>query len=131
VVMIGISVLVVIVVTLYGLRLATDVPFLAADTEPGPEDFASRYVAHPWPAYLHMAPGMLYLRGAPVQLSARIRTRHYTLHRRLGRVLVGAGALSVVLALVFGPRLPWGGPPRPMRPPCSAAGSWRWRSTSC
>ena len=63
---------------------------------PDPEDFASRYVAHPWPAYLHMTPGVLYLLGAPVQLSARIRTRYYTLHRRLGRVLVGAGALSVV-----------------------------------
>ena len=109
VVLIGIGVLVAIVVTFYGLRLATDVPFLATGTEPEPDDFASRYVAHPWLAYLHMTPGVLYLLGALLQLSARIRTRHYTLHRRLGRVLVGAGALSVVLALVLGLRFPWGG----------------------
>ena len=121
--LIGIGVLVAIVVTFYGLRLATDVPFLATGTVPEPDDFASRYVAHPWLAYLHMTPGVLYLLGAPLQLSARIRTRHYTLHRRLGRMLVGAGALSVVLALVLGCGSPGVGPPRPTRPPCSAAGS--------
>jgi uncharacterized membrane protein len=98
-----------IALTFYGLRLATDVPFLASGTQPEPEDFESRYVAHPWLAYLHMTPGVLYLLGAPLQLSERIRTKHYTLHRRLGRVLVPAAMLSVVLAIVFGLQFPWGG----------------------
>jgi uncharacterized membrane protein len=66
-------------------------------------------VARPWLAYLHMTPGVLYLLGAPLQLSRRIRTKHYTLHRRLGRVLVAAALLSVIFALSFGLRFPWGG----------------------
>jgi uncharacterized membrane protein len=56
-----------------------------------------------------MTPGALYLLGAPLQLSQRIRTRHYTLHRRLGRGLVTAALLSVIFALLFGLRYPWGG----------------------
>jgi len=108
--LIFVGVLIAIVLTFYGVRIATDAPFLLSGTEPEPEDFESRYVAHPWLAYLHMTPGVLYLLGAPLQLSQRIRTKHYTLHRRLGRVLVTAALLSVVLALVFGLRFPWGGP---------------------
>jgi uncharacterized membrane protein len=57
-----------------------------------------------------MTAGVLYLLGAPLQLSQRIRTKHYTLHRRLGRVLVPAALVSVLFALVFGLRFPWGGP---------------------
>jgi Predicted membrane protein (DUF2306) len=53
-------------------------------------------VARPWLAYLHMTPGVLYLLGAPLQLSRRIRTKHYMLHRRFGRVLVTAALLSVI-----------------------------------
>ena len=108
--LIFVGVLIAIVLTFYGMRIATDAPFLLSGTEPEPEDFESRYVAHPWLAYLHMTPGVLYLLGAPLQLSQRIRTKHHTLHRRLGRVLVTAALLSVVLALVFGLRFPWGGP---------------------
>ena len=122
--LIFVGVLIAIVLTFYGMRIATDAPFLISGTEPEPEDFESRYVAHPWLAYLHMTPGVLYLLGAPLQLSQRIRTKHYTLHRRLGRVLVTAALLSVVLALVFGLRFPWGGPAsKQWLPPSSAAGS--------
>jgi Predicted membrane protein (DUF2306) len=99
--LIVIGVLIGIVITFYGIRLATDLPFLLTGTDPEPEDFESRYVSHHWLAYLHMTPGVLYLLGAPLQLSERIRTKHYTFHRRLGRVLVGAAALSIALALVF------------------------------
>lgn len=56
-----------------------------------------------------VTPGVFYLLGAALQLSRRIRTKHYTLHRRLGRVLVAAALLSVVFALIFGLRFPWGG----------------------
>jgi uncharacterized membrane protein len=108
-VLIFIAVLIGIVLTFYGIRIATDAPFLVTGTAPEPEDFEARYVAHPWLAYLHMTPGVLYLLGAPLQLSERFRTKHYTAHRRLGRVLVTAGLLSVSLALIFGLRFPWGG----------------------
>ena len=58
-----------------------------------------------------MTPGVLYLLGAPLQLSERFRTKHYTAHRRLGRVLVTAALVSVSLALIFGLQFPWGGTP--------------------
>ncbi|HET9302946.1 MAG TPA: DUF2306 domain-containing protein [Propionibacteriaceae bacterium] len=110
-VLIFIGVLIGIVLTSYGFRIATDAPFLVTGTDPEPEDFEARYVAHPWLAYLHMTPGVLYLLGAPLQLSERFRTKHYTAHRRLGRVLVTAALVSVSLALIFGLRFPWGGTP--------------------
>jgi uncharacterized membrane protein len=108
-ILIFIAVLIGIVLTSYGIRIATDAPFLVTGTEPEPEDFEARYVAHPWLAYLHMTPGVLYLLGAPLQLSERFRTKHYTAHRRLGRLLVTAALISVSLALIFGLRFPWGG----------------------
>ena len=108
-VLIFVGVLIAIVLTFYGLRIATDAPFLITGTEPEPEDFESRYVAHPWLAYLHITPGVLYLLGAPLQLSQRIRTKHYTLHRRLGRVLVTAALVSMLFGFLFGIRFPWGG----------------------
>jgi uncharacterized membrane protein len=110
-VLIFVGVLIGIVLTSYVIRIATDAPFLLTGTDPEPEDFEARYVAHPWLAYAHMTPGVLYLLGAPLQLSERFRTKHYTLHRRLGRVLVTAAMISVILAIVFGLRFPWGGTP--------------------
>jgi hypothetical protein len=62
-VLIFVGVLIAIVLTFYGIRIATDAPFLISGIEPEPEDFESRYVAHPWLAYLHMTPGVLYLSG--------------------------------------------------------------------
>ena len=62
--LIFVGVLIAIILTFYGIRIATDAPFLLTGTEPEPEDFESRYVAHPWLAYLHMTPGVLYLLGA-------------------------------------------------------------------
>jgi hypothetical protein len=85
--LIFVGVLIAIVLTFYGIRIATDAPFLLTGTDPEPEDFESRYVAHPWLAYLHMTAGVLYLLGAPLQLSQRIRTKHYT-------CTVGSGGCS-------------------------------------
>jgi uncharacterized membrane protein len=121
-VLIFVGVLIAIVLTSYGFRIATDAPFLLTGTDPEPEDFEARYVAHPWLAYLHMTPGVVYLLGAPLQLSERFRTKHYTLHRRLGRVLVSAALFSGILALVFGLRFPWGG--RPEAVATAVFGSW-------
>jgi uncharacterized membrane protein len=100
--------LVAIVLAFALTRVATDWPHILAGTVPD-DDFARRYVAHPWLAYLHIAPGVVYLLGAPLQLSRRFRTKHYTVHRRLGRVLLSCALLSGVLALIFGLFYPWGG----------------------
>lgn len=72
-----------------------------------PTDIA--YAQHPWLAYAHILPAMVYLVGAPLQLAARVRTRHYALHRRLGRVLLAAGLVSGVWAVVLGIAYPVGG----------------------
>ena len=102
------AVLTVVVLVFLGRRIATDWPHIVAGTTPD-DDLAARYVEHPWVAYGHMLPGTLYLLGAPLQLSRRFRTRHYTLHRRLGRVLVVCALVSGVLALALGVVVAWGG----------------------
>ncbi len=93
--------LILIVLVFFGLRLGVDGPNLAAGTVPE-DPYDRRYVEHPWQAYLHIVPGVIYLLGAPLQLSHRFRSRHYGVHRRLGRVLLGAALLSGVFALAFG-----------------------------
>ncbi len=100
-ILIVLGALILIVLVFFGLRLGVDVPNLAAGTVPE-DPYERRYVEHPWLAYLHIVPGVIYLLGAPLQLSRRFRTRHYGVHRRLGRVLLGAALLSGVFALVFG-----------------------------
>lgn len=103
-----IAVLLTIIVAFAVVRVITDWPSILDGTVPD-DDFAQRYAAHPWLAYLHIGPGLVYLLGAPLQLSRRFRTRHYTAHRRMGRVLVACALLAGVLALVFGLLYPWGG----------------------
>ena len=105
-----IGVLVTIVLVFAARRVATDWPHLTAGTVPD-DDLAELYVAHPWLAYGHIVPGVVYLVLAPFQLSRRFRTRHYTLHRRLGRVLVACALVSGTLAVVLGIVFAWGGTP--------------------
>lgn len=105
---IAVAVLIGIVLVFIGVRLVTDWPSIVAGTVPD-DAFARRYVAHPWISYLHIGLGVVYLLGAPLQLSRRFRSRHYGVHRRLGRVLLACGLLSGVFALVFGVLHPWGG----------------------
>ena len=102
------AVLIGVVLVFFALRLSSDVPSLLAGSEPD-DAFDRRYVQHPWLAYLHIVPGVVFVLGAPLQLALRIRSRHYRLHRRLGRFLVTAGLLSGVFALVFGGLHPYGG----------------------
>jgi len=97
-----------IVVVFIAARLAMDIPNLRAGTTPD-QPFGRNYVAHPWPAYLHIVPGLAYLVGATFQLSAKFRRRHLKLHRRLGRVLIGCGAFSVGMAVFIGISHPFGG----------------------
>jgi uncharacterized membrane protein len=109
-VQIAAGVLIAIVMVSFLRRLFVDAPNLAAGTLP-PEEFDRRYVTHPWLAYLHIVPGVLYLLVAPLQLAYRFRRRHYTFHRRLGRLLAGLAIVSGILALVFGGLFAFGGPP--------------------
>ena len=102
------AVLIAIVLAFFAQRLLVDVPNLAAGTVP--EDaYDRRYVEHPWLAYLHIVPGILYLVGAPLQLSRRFRTRHYAVHRRLGRALLSLALVSGVFAIAFGVPFAFGG----------------------
>ncbi|HWM04489.1 MAG TPA: DUF2306 domain-containing protein [Actinophytocola sp.] len=103
-----IVVLIVIVFAFAVMRLLVDVPHLLDGTFPE-EEYDRRYVQHPWLAYAHIAPGIVYLLGAPVQLAYRIRSRHYTFHRRLGRVLLTAGLISGAFAIALGYVMPFGG----------------------
>ena len=95
------ALLIAITLVFFALRLSSDVPELLTGTVPD-DAFDRRYVEHPALAYLHIVPGIVFVLGAPVQLALRIRGRHYRLHRRLGRFLVGAGLTSGVFALAFG-----------------------------
>ena len=109
-VQIAVVLLLLIVIFSVVKRFVIDMPNLAAGTLPE-DEFDHRYVQQPWLAYLHLTPGVLYLLGAPLQLSYRFRSRHYTFHRRLGRVLVGAAMISGVFALIFGSLFSYGGLP--------------------
>jgi uncharacterized membrane protein len=107
-----IAVVLLLLIVIYSVvkRFVIDMPNLAAGTLPE-DEFDHRYVQQPWLAYLHLTPGVLYLLGAPLQLSYRFRSRHYTFHRRLGRVLAGAAMIGGVFALIFGGRFSYGGLP--------------------
>ncbi|MGH3386012.1 MAG: DUF2306 domain-containing protein [Nocardioidaceae bacterium] len=104
----AIALLIFIVFAFAVARAVVDLPHLTAGTVPE-DGYARPYVAHPWLAYLHITPGVLYLLGAPLQLSYRFRSRHYDFHRRLGRVLLSCALLSGVFAIVFGARFAFGG----------------------
>ena len=109
-VQIAVGLLLLIVFYSVGKRFVLDMPHLAAGTLPE-EEFDHRYVEQAWLAYPHLVPGAVYLLFAPLQLAYRIRSRHYTFHRRLGRVLATAGIISGVFALIFGGLFSWGGLP--------------------
>lgn len=92
------------------LRVGEDAPNLASGTVPPEGEFGRRYALHPWIAYLHIIPGLVYLLGGPVQLTARIRDRHRGFHRGLGRwVVLPAGLITGVFAIVVGIVMPFGG----------------------
>jgi hypothetical protein len=89
-------------------RLITDIPHLVTGTVPDDQRDVA-YAAHPWLAYLHIVPGVVYLLGAPLQLWHGFRHRHYTAHRRIGRLVLTSGAVTGVFAIGFGARYPFGG----------------------
>ncbi|MDN5913987.1 MAG: DUF2306 domain-containing protein [Pseudonocardia sp.] len=103
------ALLIAVVLVSFAIRLAVDVPNIVTGTVPGPDAFEQRYALHPAAAYLHMVPGVVYLLGAPLQLSRRFRSQHLRAHRRLGRVVLAAGLITGVAAIVVGVWFPYGG----------------------
>jgi uncharacterized membrane protein len=103
-----VAILILIVLAFAIGRLMVDLPNLAAGTLPD-DEYAARFVRHPWLTYLHIAPGALYMIGATLQLAYWFRGRHYTVHRRLGRVLFAAGLVTGLFAVVLGLAFPFGG----------------------
>jgi uncharacterized membrane protein len=101
--------LILIAVVAVLLRILTDWPNVTAGTVPAEDSFDRRYALHPVLAYVHILPGVIYLVGAPFQLSRRFRERHLTLHRRMGRIVLPAGVTAGVFAIAFGTLFPFGG----------------------
>lgn len=97
-----------LVIASLGDVLNESIPHLREGTVPD-DAYIRNYVLHPWPAALHVAPGLIYLFAAPLQLSARFRRKHLALHRRLGRVLVVSGLMAGVFALLVGLTHPFDG----------------------
>jgi hypothetical protein len=89
-------------------RISVDAPNVASGTVPE-DPYDRRYALHPVLAYLHILPGVVYLIGAPFQLNRSFRTRHFALHRRMGRILLPAGLVAGVFAVAFGALHPFGG----------------------
>jgi uncharacterized membrane protein len=104
-----VALLTTVVVTFAAVRTTIDATALVTGRHVDPGSFHDRFAEHPWLAYSHIAPGLVYLLGAPLQLSRRFRTSHWSLHRRLGRVLLVCAATSGVFAVCFGIRFAFGG----------------------
>ena len=68
-----------------------------------------RFAAHPWMTRLHVVPGGLFLLFAPLQFSSWIRTRHRSVHRWSGRLLVALVLASTVPGFFFGLLMPYAG----------------------
>lgn len=90
------------------IRVLKDVNNLSEGVVPPVGEFDRRYALNPWLAYLHILPGVVYLLGAPFQLSARFRSHDYRRHARLGRVLLVAGGVTGVFAIAVGIVMPYG-----------------------
>ena len=84
----------------------------------GVATFATHYLREPYnPGFLdfpvvtalHVVLGGLYLTLAPFQFIRRIRSRHLTYHRRVGRMLVAVGLVVGVTALLMGLIIPFFG----------------------
>lgn len=73
----GIAILILIMLGFTVKRLVIDLPNLAAGTLPD-NAYDTRFVRHPWLTYLHIAPGVLYIVGATLQLAYWFRSRHYS-----------------------------------------------------
>ena len=106
----SIGLLALTVVVFAAIRVSIDLPNIVNNDVPEPGNYHRRFAQHPYLAYLHILPGLVYMVGAPLQLWRGFRSRHWTFHRRLGRVILSAGLVTGLFALVFGLLFPFGGP---------------------
>ena len=100
--------LIVVVLVFVAIRVTTDLPNLGEDVLPPEGAFDRRYAENPVLAYLHILPGIVYLIGAPFQVSTRFRERNLQRHRALGRVVLVSGAITGAFAIVVGFVMPFG-----------------------
>jgi hypothetical protein len=92
-----------------GIRIAVDWPNVAAGIVPPEGSYGRRFALHPILLYAHILPGVVYL-VAPFQLRRSFRERHFSAHRRMGRVMLPAGIIAGIFAIMFGILFPFGGP---------------------
>lgn len=100
--------LLAIVLAFFTIRVLTDAPNIAAGVVPE-DGYERRYAEHPLIAYAHIVPGVIYIVGAPFQLSRRFREANVHRHRLLGRVLLPVGLLAGVFGVGFGVPYSFGG----------------------
>lgn len=102
--------LVLLTLTFAAIRAMTDWPHALAGTVPDEDSFEYRYVVNFVLGHGHIVLGVVYLLAAPLQLWRGFRSRHYRVHRRLGRVVLTVGMSAGVLGVVVGTLFPFGGP---------------------
>jgi hypothetical protein len=105
----SIGLLTAVVLVFVAIRLSQDVPALVTGEKPPVDSFERRYADHPFLAYAHILPGVIYLLIAPFQVSRRHRRADLARHRRLGRVALVAGLVTGAFAIAVGVIFPFGG----------------------
>ena len=73
------------------------------------EPYNPGFLDFPFVTALHVVLGGIYLILAPLQFVSRIRSRHLTYHRRVGRLLVAIGLVVGATALFMGLVIPFFG----------------------
>jgi uncharacterized membrane protein len=82
---------------------------------PAPPRFAETaaldagFARHPLLTMVHIIPGLLFMLLAPLQFVRGLRTRHPSLHRWMGRVVLASGVVIGGTALVMSPQMAIGG----------------------
>ena len=102
-------VLILIVLVFAGIRIAVDWPNVAAGIVPPEGSYERRFALHPILLCAHILPGVVYLVGASFQLRRSFRERYFSAHRRMGRVMLPAGIIAGIFAIMFGILFPFGG----------------------
>jgi uncharacterized membrane protein len=84
-------------------------PSPAAPRFPEAAAMDAGFARHPVLTMVHIVPGLLFVLLGPLQFVRTLRTRRPRLHRWTGRIVLGAGAIIGVTALVMSPQMAIGG----------------------
>lgn len=71
--------------------------------------FDAAFARHAMLTMIHIVPGLIFVLLAPLQFVRTLRQRHLRVHRLLGRIVLGAGLITGVTALVMTSRMAIGG----------------------